>query len=141
INGLTRMVGAMEELYNAKTVIELSAGYPPVINDPIATAIAADAARMVVGDQGVAGLPHPSLGGEDFSFYLHKVPGCFVRFGGQSVDLPGEPAHSPRFDFDERALPVGAAFLAQVALTALERIVALKKAPRRRQIAISYDLP
>ncbi len=126
IKGLTRMVGAMEELYNAKTTIELTEGYPPVINDPTATAIAKAAATMVVGNKGVASLPHPSLGGEDFSFYLNKIPGCLVRFGGKRMDMQGEPAHSPRFDFDEGVLAVGASFLAQVALTALERINELK---------------
>ena len=127
INGLTRMVGAMEELYNAQATIDLTKGYPPVINDPTATAIARAAATLIVDEKGVTRLPHPSLGGEDFSFYLHKVPGCFVRFGAKREDLPGEPAHSPRFDFDEAVLPIGAAFLAQVALTGLERIGELKK--------------
>lgn len=131
INGLTRMVGAMEELYNAKTSIDLSEGYPPVINDPTATAIARQAATMVVGDHGVAGLPHPSLGGEDFSFYLDRVPGCLVRLGGQREGLPGEPAHSPRFDFDEGVLAVGAAYLAQAALIGLQRIDELQETQGR----------
>jgi hippurate hydrolase len=63
---------------------------------------------------------HPSLGGEDFSYYLQKVPGCLVRFGAEHPDLPNMPAHSPYFDFDEGVLPIGAAFLAQVALQALQ---------------------
>ena len=132
IKGLTRMVCAMEELYNAKTSIDLSEGFPPVINDPVATAIAKQAATLVVGEQGVAGLPHPSLGGEDFSFYLDRVPGCLVRFGGHREGMPGEPAHSPRFDFDEGVLAIGAAFLAQAALTGLERIADLKEARQER---------
>jgi len=126
ISGLTRMVHAMEELYNAKTTVSFTEGYPPIINDPAATAVAREAANMVVGESGMVPLPHPSLGGEDFSFYLEKVPGCFVRFGARREDLPGEPAHSPRFDFDERTLPLGAAFLAQVALTAIDRIASLR---------------
>lgn len=128
IKGLSRMVSAMEELYHAKTSVEFTEGYPPVINNPIATAIAKDAAVKFLGENGVAALPHPSLGGEDFSFYLDKVPGCFVRFGGKRLDISGEPAHSPRFDFDEEVLPVGANFLAQVAMTALERISELRNA-------------
>ena len=121
ISGLGRMVRAMEELYNARTEMALSEGYPPVINDPVATNIAREAAAMVVGETGVMPLAHPSLGGEDFSFYLQQIPGCFVRFGARREDWPSEPAHSPRFDFDERILPIGAAFLAQAALTGLAR--------------------
>ena len=122
IAGLTRMVKAMEDLYHAETYVEFTKGYPPVINDPTAVDIARDAASTVVNDSGVMGLPYPSLGGEDFSYYLEHVPGCFVRFGAMKKGFENAPAHSPFFDFDEKALPVGAAFLAKVALTALDRI-------------------
>ncbi len=131
INGLTRMVRAMEGLYNVTTSATFSEGYPPVINDPVATAIARDAAAAVVGAEGVAPLPHPSLGGEDFSFYLAEVPGCFVRFGARRQPPFDAPAHSPRFDFDEEVLPVGAAFLARVALLALDRVGTLRQAQKR----------
>ena len=67
----------------------------------------------------VRALPHPSMGGEDFSYYLDQVPGCFVRFGARKNDLTDAPAHSPRFDFDEAVLPVGASFLARAALLAM----------------------
>ncbi len=55
------------------------------------------------------------MGGEDFSFYLQEIPGCFVRFGAQKKGLTNTAAHSPYFDFDERVLAVGARFLAQAA--------------------------
>jgi hippurate hydrolase len=58
------------------------------------------------------------MGGEDFSFYLERVPGCYVRFGAQAAGREGFPAHSSKFDFDEAALAVGAAYYHQVALTA-----------------------
>ena len=120
IVGLKRMVMAMEDLYNAETSMELVPGYPPVINDPAATELARRAALAVVGPDGVKGLPYPSLGGEDFSFYLQDIPGCMVRFGARRPDLVSAAAHSPRFDFDERALPVGAEYLARVALEAMK---------------------
>jgi len=77
--------------------------------------------KKIVGKKGVAKQLHPSLGGEDFAYFLQKVPGCLVRFGAGHADLPNIPAHSPYFDFDEGVLPIGAAFLAQVAFDALQQ--------------------
>jgi metal-dependent amidase/aminoacylase/carboxypeptidase family protein len=59
-----------------------------------------------------------NMGGEDFSVYLEKAPGCYVRFGGQVPGRESFPAHSSRFDFDEQALGVAAAYYRAVALAA-----------------------
>jgi len=121
IDGLKRMVRAMDGLYNAKTTLHFRKGLPPVINHPLAARLARKAAKKVVGQESVVKQRHPSLGGEDFSYFLQKVPGCLVRFGAAYPDLPNTPAHSPYFDFDEGVLPIGAAFLAEVALQALQQ--------------------
>ncbi|MFZ5762521.1 MAG: M20 metallopeptidase family protein [Thermodesulfobacteriota bacterium] len=121
-NGLRRMAAALEGLYQVSTTVTIGNGYPPVVNDAAASRIAREAAVAVVGEAGVIPQPKPSLGGEDFSFYLEKVPGCFVRFGARKEGHEEESAHSPRFDFDEGVLPIGAAFLARAALTALHHL-------------------
>jgi hippurate hydrolase len=110
----------MDGLYNAKTTIHFHDGLPPVINHRGAARIARIAAKKIVGKDGVVKQLHPSLGGEDFAYYLQKVPGCLVRFGAGHPELPNIPAHSPYFNFDEGVLPVGAAFLAQVAWQTLQ---------------------
>ncbi|MEJ2031572.1 MAG: M20 family metallopeptidase [Deltaproteobacteria bacterium] len=122
IAGLKRMVKSMEELYSAQTSVRVVEGYPPVINHQAAARIAREAAARVVGPDGVVQQPHPSLGGEDFSYYLEKVPGCMVRFGAGHAEGENFPAHSPQFDFDERVLPLGAAFLAEAARASLYRL-------------------
>ena len=122
ILGLERMVMAMEELYNAKASIEFIPGYPPIINNAAAADIARIAAKETVGPDGVKTQPYPILGGEDFSFYLHKVPGCMVRLGAKKGELVSAAAHSPRFDFNESVLPIGAEFLARTGLMALKNI-------------------
>jgi hippurate hydrolase len=119
--GLQRMVGAMDELYNAHTHIRFLDGLPPVINDSTAADLAREAAAAIIGDTGVVKQKHPSLGGEDFAHYLKKVPGCLVRFGAGLPDHADVPAHSPYFNFDEKVLPIGAAYLAQVACLALKK--------------------
>ena len=126
ISGLTRMVDSMKDLYGAETSVKITKGYPPIINHPEATAIAKDAAEQVVGPHGVIGLPHPSLGGEDFSYYLERIPGCFVRFGAKDDEHKNAPAHSPFFHFNEKVLTVGSSFLAHAAATTLTRINEIK---------------
>ncbi len=122
ISGLERMVKATGELYHARACIDFVKGYPPVVNDPEASKIAYRAACQVVGTDEVVRQPHPSLGGEDFAYYLNKVPGCFVRFGATKPGERAYPAHSPYFDFDEEVLPIGARYLATVALMFLESL-------------------
>jgi hippurate hydrolase len=125
IASLKRITMAMEQLHRVETSFTMVEGYPPVINDPVAARIATEVAAGIVGQDKVTGQPLPSLGGEDFSFFLQKIPGCLVRFGARHPELHDAPAHSPRFDFDERILPTGALFLAQTAVSALERMAEL----------------
>jgi hippurate hydrolase len=89
-----------------------------VVNDPAAADLARQAAETVVGRDRVAGMKTANMGGEDFSHYLEKVPGCYVRFGAQVPGRESFPAHSSKFDFDEQALAVGAAYFHAVARAA-----------------------
>ena len=100
------------------------------------TEIARKAASMVVGPENVVNQRHPSLGGEDFAYYLQKLPGCLVRFGAGQPELANIPAHSPYFDFDEGVLPIGAAYLAQVALQALQEKNILMSMPASDPISM-----
>ena len=53
---------------------------------------------------------------EDFAEYQRSVPGCFMLLGSGNAELGLDaPHHNPRFDFDERALPMGVALLATAA--------------------------
>ncbi len=133
IASLQRMTRAMEQLHRVETSFTLTEGYPPVINNPAAARIATEVAAGIVGREKVKGQPLPSLGGEDFSFFLEKIPGCLVRFGARHTGLHDAPAHSPRFDFDERVLPIGARFLAETALKALEGMEELRTPAQGRR--------
>ena len=113
--GLRRMVSAAAELHNAAIDIEIADGYPPVVNDPVSAGIAREASADIVGGASVVAAEFPSMGSEDFSYYQHKVRGCFVRFGARHPDWEPVPLHSPAFDIDERVLAIGARFFDRVA--------------------------
>lgn len=82
--------------------------YPPTINDArIAELVRSVAAEVVETPAGV--VPEcQTMGGEDMSFFLQAVPGCYFFLGAanseQGLDYPH---HHPRFDFDETALAMG----------------------------------
>jgi hippurate hydrolase len=69
----------------------------------------------VLGADALTPLPSPNLGGEDFAFYLERLPGCFVRIGARAAGQEPIPAHTSRFLPDEAAVFVGAAVLAEAA--------------------------
>ena len=121
-HGMKRMVEAAAELHNAKINIAFYEGYPPVINEPVATDLARLAAKKVVGDDYVVRSEFPSMGSEDFAFYLQKIPGCFVRFGARKPDWEPIPLHSPAFEIDEQVIHVGVRFYDQLIRLAHERL-------------------
>lgn len=112
--GLARMAKAMGELHNAEVKLDITPGYPPVVNTKQEAAIAHRAAEAIVGREGLMAIDHPSMGSEDFAFYLEKMPGCYVRFGARRSDTEYIPLHSPEFDINEEVLKVGAAFFDEV---------------------------
>ena len=114
-SGIRRMAEAAGLLHNASIEVEIDDGYPPVINTRAEAQIARRAAESVVGPGGIAEMEHPSMGSEDFSYYLEKVPGCFVRFGARHQNWEPVPLHSSGFDIDERVLSIGARYMDQVA--------------------------
>ncbi|MBF2083023.1 M20 family metallopeptidase [Thermoleptolyngbya sp. C42_A2020_037] len=82
--------------------------YPPVINDgAIAHLIRSVAEDVVETPAGV--VPDcQTMGGEDMSFFLQEVPGCYFFLGSANIDRGlAYPHHHPRFDFDETALGLG----------------------------------
>jgi amidohydrolase len=115
---ISRIAEAIGQLHGAKVETVLTLGTPPVINTPEMTLLAREAALNVVGEEGVQPLHTVNMGGEDFSCFLDHVPGGYIRFGAQVQGREGFPAHSSRFDFDERALATGAAWFVQMAKVA-----------------------
>ncbi|UQZ89663.1 hypothetical protein C4J81_10765 [Deltaproteobacteria bacterium Smac51] len=89
-------------------------GYPPTINSPDAAAVAREVADSLLGP-GCAGPEAPSYGGEDFSFFLEKVPGVFMFFGTGGAPGGNHPLHSPNFSINEEALPIGLEYWARLA--------------------------
>ena len=90
--------------------------YPVTSNDADAAGLALGVAGELFGEECAVELDNPSMGGEDFAFFLEKVPGAFIWLGvGEDVSY----LHTPTFAFDEEILPHGAALLTALALESL----------------------
>ena len=106
----TRMadiIDGVAKTYNAEILFDYEDGYPPTINHSEPAARVLKAAEEVVGEK--AGMPYLSMGGEDFSYYLQKIPGCFFFVGSapNEQELFETPHHCSHFTMDERALLIG----------------------------------
>ena len=117
-DSVRRIAESVAGLHGARLEFEVDQGTPPLINPEGPTRLARRAAEEAVGAARVEELKKANMGGEDFSYYLQEVDGCYIRVGARFDDRQNFPAHSSRFDFDERALEVGARWFAHVALAA-----------------------
>jgi amidohydrolase len=91
---------------------------PSVVNDPRFAAALEEASAAVLGPDGVSRIDLPSLGGEDFAFYLQHVPGAMLRLGCTPPGAVPQHLHGARFDLDERCLPLGSRILLRAAVAA-----------------------
>jgi amidohydrolase len=87
----------------------------PLVNDAGMAALMAEVAAQVVGAGNVkAGVR--TMGGEDMSYFLQKVPGCFAFVGSGPKAGKAAPHHSAGFDIDEESLVIGTELMSQVAV-------------------------
>lgn len=101
--------------FGATAEIAIRDSYPGVYNSDPETALAHRIACETFGEQQVTVLEHPTMTTEDFGYFILHSGGCFAHLGVG----PTAPLHHPAFSPDERALPIGAAYLAAVAAEAL----------------------
>jgi hippurate hydrolase len=119
---VARTAESAARAHGVSAAVRIVAGTPPIVNAEGPIGWARAAALAVLGPDALRTLPEPNLGGEDFAFYLERMPGCFVRIGAGSGAGPPPAAHTPRFLPDERAILVGAAVLAETARRAAEAL-------------------
>ena len=93
-------------------------GTPPMQNHPEAVALIRQAAGSVIGPEHVL-LPEKDLSAEDFGCFSDVAPGAMFTLGTR-IEGDERMGHNPRFDIDERALPIGTAILAECVLRYLK---------------------
>jgi hippurate hydrolase len=116
-DGIRRIAKGVAEGFRAEAEVDFRVIFAPLINAGAETDVLADAAAAVVGEAKVDRAKPPSMGSEDFSFMMEKVPGAYIQVGnGDSAGL-----HNPAYNFNDEATPYGAALLATVVERELAR--------------------
>ena len=118
VSELTRIATDVAAAYGVRATVEVEHGTPPIVNPVREAAWARTAATAVLGSDAVVPFGITNMGGEDFAFYMERIPGCFLRFGARGPGEEPTAAHSPRFDVAEGAILVGASVLAECARVA-----------------------
>lgn len=97
--------------------VHWNVGYPVVHNDRPLTERFFDLARRVLGDDSVLLAETPVMGGEDFAYYAERIPACFFFLGlCPKADGSYPELHTPRFDFNDKAIPTGIELMTRLAL-------------------------
>lgn len=108
--------------YGVQLNLDLDEGLPPTVNHPGGVDRLIDAAQHQLG-RGSVTRTEQSLGGEDFSWMLQKVPGAMARLGVRTAGATWPDIHQPGFDVDERCIDIGVQVLSRlVAAGSIERI-------------------
>lgn len=118
---IERLAQGVAAISDTQIETRFGVGPPSVVNDVRLTHLLRDAATEVLGATKIDMIERPSMGGEDFAFYLSHVPGAMLRLGCASNEENSHPLHSPYFDIDERALGIGAKVLAIAASLYFEK--------------------
>ena len=111
---MKEIIEGTEKIFNCEIKLDYEDGYPPTINHEEQSDNLLNAAKQIVGDS--AGYPYLSMGGEDFSYFLQKKPGCFFFVGSSPIDREplSVPHHCSHFDIDERSLLIGSSVFVQL---------------------------
>ncbi|HEY0972100.1 MAG TPA: M20 family metallopeptidase [Gemmatimonadales bacterium] len=121
---LQRIAEGVAATHGLRARVDFGDGTPPIVNPPEPTSWAREAVSALLGPGALVPLGALNMGGEDFAFYMERMPGCFMRIGAREPGGVPIAAHSPHFHPAEESLFVGAAVLAATARVASASLAA-----------------
>jgi len=112
--------------FEASVEFKFKRNYPPLVNHAKETAFAVEVAKSLVGADKVDDHVEPTMGAEDFAFFLQQKPGCYLFIGNGEGDhrdgghgLGPCVLHNASYDFNDKLLPIGASYWVRLAEAAL----------------------
>lgn len=113
---IREMAEGIGKISGTEVEVHLELGAGAVCNDRNLIDIIQTAASQLIGVDSIDQIDRPSMGSEDFAFYLDHVPGAMFRLGSSLANIGWAPLHSPAFDVDHEALRTGARILVHSAV-------------------------
>lgn len=122
IDKIKNIVHHISEISGGTYEVNIIPGLPPLINDLEMGEFVVNESKDILGAKNVLILENPSMGGEDFAYYLQKIPGAFMWLGARN-EKKGfiNIMHHSKFDFDEDCLTLGSKMHIKLALSYLEK--------------------
>ena len=113
---MKEIITGISQTFGAKIILKYKDGYPPVINNLNTTLNVKKIAQGIVGKNVIK--PYLSMGGEDFSYFSNKIPGCFFFLGTAPKNMPimSVPQHCSHFNIDEKAMLIGSSIFVELGL-------------------------
>ncbi|SAI55727.1 amidohydrolase/peptidase [Bordetella trematum] len=111
---LQAFVQAQAGSYQLQAEVHYERKYPVLVNHAAQTERAREVAVALLGEDNVV-TRTPVMGSEDFAYLLERCPGSYVRLGNGVGEDGGCMVHNPLYDFNDKALPIGAAFWVSLA--------------------------
>ena len=103
--------------FGAEAEFRFRRNYPPLVNHPAETRFAVEVMKEVLGADRVDDQVEPTMGAEDFAYFLQAKPGCYMFIGNGEGDhrdgghgLGPCVLHNGSYDFNDNLLPIGASF-------------------------------
>ncbi len=120
---IKEIVDGTARTYGADYELEYRELYPPLINDNGVVEKVRESTEEMLGAEKFVEIERPTLGAEDFSYFLEEKPGAMFLVGGQNeakgIDAPH---HHPDYDFDEAALKIGLKVMLNTALKLIAKL-------------------
>lgn len=116
IKRMEGIIKGIEQSFGVTCTLDYNHGYPPVLNDSDEMKRVLDAQKNTVYIKELNEV-EPSMGGEDFAYFLQKKPGAFYNIGTKNTELDTDfPHHHPRFNIDEEGMKAGVESFLNLAL-------------------------
>jgi amidohydrolase len=117
---IERVIKGVCDALRATYTFDYHFGTPVTVNTPAISDLIREVGRDVIGAENVFELPEPTMGAEDFAYYLEKVPGAMFRLGVGCPYL----LHTPKYDFGDTPLETGMVMMVELAHRYLNRSAA-----------------
>ena len=115
-HAVRRVATGTAEAFGATATLDFRENFAPTVNDPEQAEFAARVCSELVGADHVDRQPRLIMASEDFAYMLERVPGCYINIGNGRGEGDCE-VHNPAYDFNDAALPLGAAFFVRAVET------------------------
>jgi hippurate hydrolase len=118
---MERVCAGIASAFGVQCNLDYRRGYPPTVNTVAEARRCAEVAATLVGQDNVRRVMNPSMGAEDFAYFLRERPGCYVWIGN-GLGEGGCMLHNPRYDFNDDILALGASYWTRLAETLLSAV-------------------